>query len=176
MISRTDWIAVGFLLLTVAVVIMAIKKLPVKKLLIITVFSGYIIILISIVFFPIFYAGRSAEVGYNFVPFASIRNYILIKKSYSVTAILGNVILLIPWGFMFKAVFTKCKTFMFFILTFTFCAGIETIQHLINIIIGYRGRCVDIDDFILNFSGAVIGYLLYFIFDKTINRIKTLSR
>ena len=38
---------------------------------------------------------------------------------------------------------------------------VETTQHILNIMVGFHYRSVDIDDVILNTLGGMLGYLLH---------------
>ena len=161
MITRFDAVAVGLFLILTAEIIMLIRRVPPKRNLINVVFSVYIVFLVSIVFFPLLLTSDGTNVGYNFIPFASIKNYLRINRSYSTLALIGNLALLMPWGMLFKVVFQKSKSLAFWLSTVAFCMGIEVTQHLINVMLGYKARCVDIDDFILNMTGAVIGFIIF---------------
>lgn len=172
MISRQDAVIVGLILVAIAEIIMLIKKVPFKRNLIVTAFSVYIVFLISIVFFPVFLKSDGYPVDYNFIPFATLKNYFMLKKTYGTVAVLGNIAILIPWGMLFGAVFKKRKALTFWVSTVAFCISIELIQHLMNVIIGYRMRCVDIDDFILNMAGAAIGFALYCLVVKIIGNLR----
>lgn len=143
---------------------MLIKKEPFKRYLILSAFFIYIILSISVVFFPVAYQSKGFDMEYNFIPFKTIRGYILSDRESNMKGLLGNLLLTVPWGVLFKMEFTKSSTKKFWLSTVLLCVGIETSQHIISLFLGYRYRCVDIDDFILNLTGAAIGYCLYTVF------------
>ena len=168
MLNTQDVLILGFIIYVLIEIIMIIKKVPIKRNLLTSVFLLYIVCLVSIVFFPLPYKSQGYDLNYNFIPFNTIKEYILNDENYSIRSIVGNVLLLIPWGIMFKIVFLKSDTKTFWCSTVAFCVSIEATQHIINLLIGYRYRCVDIDDFILNITGAIIGSVLYSLLFKKI--------
>ena len=170
MLNKDDAIIVGFVILFIAEIFMTIRKIPIKRNAIILISSIYFIFFISIVFFPIPYQLKGYDCEYNFIPFYSISKYLVDRETNSMVAILGNIILTIPWGILFEMLFNTSKKHIFWISTTAFLICIEITQHIINELIGYKYRCVDIDDFILNFTGALLGYILYILFFKKIYR------
>ena len=98
--------------------------------------------------------------GVNIIPFKEIFRYeagtYLFYKN-----ILGNVLLLLPFGF-FVGYFIKVKKVsVMLLLTFIVSLSIETIQLSI-------GRVFDVDDVILNVLGGLIGFILYKVLNKAI--------
>lgn len=161
MLNKEDAMLFGVILIVIAQLILIIKRVSVKKNVMITVFLLYIIMLVSVVFFPIPYQSKGYDLDYNYIPFLSIKNYFDDGGILGLKAVFGNIVLMVPWGVLFRMVFTNKKTWVFWLSTIVFCIGIEFSQCVINLIIGYRYRCVDVDDFILNITGAAIGYALY---------------
>ena len=97
----------------------------------------------------------------SFIPFKGIiemsQNGITI---YSFINIVGNIIMFMPVGFLLPLICTKvdsCKK----VVIIGFCTSllIESRQLFLT-------RGTDIDDLILNTSGAVLGYLVFLIFKK----------
>lgn len=97
----------------------------------------------------------------SFIPFKGIiemsQNGITI---YSFINIVGNIIMFMPVGFLLPLICTKvdsCKK----VVIIGFCTSllIESTQLFLT-------RGTDIDDLILNTSGAVLGYLVFPIFKK----------
>ena len=160
MLGREDALIIGTILLFLLEMIMLIKHTPFKKNFSILTFAAYIICLISITFFPIIYQTKGYDCAYNFIPLHTIKDYLCDLNYYSILSLFGNLFLLVPWGFLFKPIF-KGDFKKFFIITILLILGIESLQHILNLIIGYRYRCVDIDDILLNLSGSFIGYAVY---------------
>ena len=133
-----------------------------------------LIIIICITIFPITILSKSElnrihqEFGeylryYQLVPFKTI----LGVGSYNFfRQIICNILLFVP-----MPVFVKIshKTFSG-LKVILICAGfsllLETVQLGINVITRYPSHVCDIDDFILNSTGVIIGYLLYFVANK----------
>lgn len=96
----------------------------------------------------------------NFVPFHSIIDIVSHATTVEILfQIGGNIILLVPFGFLLPALKTKYRDFSriwFFGLLLTF--GIELTQFIVSAILGFTYKITDIDDVILNFIGFLIGY------------------
>lgn len=99
----------------------------------------------------------------NFVPFRSIFGYI--KDFFSgyqsvfLFQCIGNILLFVPYGF-FTAILSwkqKHKKKTVFIICFLTSLSIEILQGVFNSALGYCYRSVDVDDFLLNLLGGVIG-------------------
>ncbi len=93
----------------------------------------------------------------NLMPF----RFIFDIQGYTPTTwcknIIGNIVLFIPTGFFVHCLFPKTKVWSFKKYTFTMAAiiiGIELFQLFLMC-----GHC-DIDDFILNLSGACLGFTI----------------
>lgn len=101
----------------------------------------------------------------NFIPFRTIRMYI--DYSYMLNSfenLVGNVMIFVPFGFWLPMVFEKKKSFfLMMIMTFAFVFGIEVFQ----LVSGFGA--FDVDDIFLNCLGAVMGYLIYFVYEKIKN-------
>ena len=125
-------------------------------------FVAYIFVLVYVLFFS-----RKAQMNYpileylesfsNFVPLKTISNYIrLLPKGYVTLAwtnVLGNFILFLPMGMMLPCAFERIDRFwkvILFNLTMILC--VEILQCL------FRVGVIDVDDVILNISGAMLGY------------------
>ncbi len=99
----------------------------------------------------------------NLVPFRSIRknvyyiiqgtdNYMMRNALFN---LLGNFAMFMPYGFCFPRLFERFRRFgMFILLSVGVLLSVESIQ-----VLTLRGS-FDIDDIILNMSGALIGFLL----------------
>lgn len=145
-------------------------KLSLINSLIIITFFCYIIKLISVVFFP-FYIPLTEEMEkllyqqntsfpLNFIPFKSMIDSISTRNSWVQNG--GNLLLLLPFGFYLSLLRKKIgNTKEVLLLSFIFSVTIEIIQGIMNIIVGYNYRLVDIDDVILNTLGSLIGYILF---------------
>ena len=78
----------------------------------------------------------------------------------------GNVFLFVPLGFLVPLTAQKRSRFGVTVgVAAVLSAGIETVQYFI-------GRSADIDDLLLNVFGAVVGFGLYAILRKWLQRIE----
>ncbi|MDD4705814.1 MAG: VanZ family protein [Bacilli bacterium] len=94
----------------------------------------------------------------NFIPFKEIFRYDLTSPLFY-RNVLGNVLLLLPFGYFTSYYIKVNKYYINFIITLIISFSIEFIQSNI-------GRSFDIDDIILNMIGSYLGYLLYKISSK----------
>ncbi len=102
-------------------------------------------------------AKEAGERNINLVPFATISNYMRqFSQPYAYMNIVGNLIVFIPFGFLFPMVYPNRKSFFsVFVTCFVTVVGIELFQYTTCL-----GFC-DIDDLILNMLGCVVGYVIY---------------
>lgn len=146
-------------------------------------FGIYIILIIGITLFPLPIQAEeiATNIKYNL---GQQNNFIPLKTTYmgliadikndmplaSIVQILGNILLFIPIGFYLPIL--KNKNLKDVAITgFILSMYIESTQLLINTILGYNYRSVDVDDIILNISGALLGYLIFKIINPYIRNI-----
>lgn len=151
----------------------AVKAGGSRKLRILFVF--YLLLVIRLIIFKYPYAqlreiAKTWEKGVilegldtaNFTLFKTIRMYI--DYSYMLNSfenLVGNVVVFVPFGFLFPYVFRRGRNFfILFFNVFLFVLGIEVFQLFSAF------GAFDVDDILLNCSGAVLGYLCYFIFER----------
>ena len=100
----------------------------------------------------------------NFTPFFTISNYYRaysignISKTVFVYNIVGNLLLFLPMGYLLPCVSKHKRALKTLPALLIILPLVEVIQLMTGL-----GR-FDVDDMILNLSGAVTGYLLYLIF------------
>ena len=104
---------------------------------------------------------EQVKMNINLVPFRTIwqYGYLLIKQTnpyllpHALINLFGNIAAFVPFGFLLPCLWGKMRSFGRFLLcTVLVIAAIEVIQ-----LFTLRGSC-DIDDFILNVIGALIGF------------------
>lgn len=92
----------------------------------------------------------------NLVPFRTITSFwkrVLSGDAFLVN-IVGNIIMFVPWGFGLTLLWEKNRRFSrILLLSAIMPLFIETWQFFV-------GRSVDVDDWILNFVGSVLGGLV----------------
>lgn len=92
----------------------------------------------------------------NMIPFVDV----LTGQGDFVRQILLNVIMTLPFGFLFPMTRTSFAGFVRTVfICFLMSLGIELLQPLIN---GFRSA--DITDLITNVIGGMVGYVLYIVF------------
>ena len=124
-----------------------------------TLFFVYILMLASVTLFPIRINMPDENIIiYNFVPFKSILNIYRQGIGMTLRNILGNVIMMVPFGFLIPFNSKKFNNMKRVLLSgITLSVIIELIQ-LTGI---PNRRSVDIDDVILNVIGTMIGFISY---------------
>lgn len=109
----------------------------------------------------------NATDGNNFKLFSEIFRYKFGGRLFFKN-IVGNVLLFVPYGF-FACYYIDLKSFFKALgLIFIASLSIEFTQLLI-------GRVFDVDDILLNVIGGMIGYLIYNILRKLVNKFKFLK-
>lgn len=103
----------------------------------------------------------------NFTPFRTIKMYIeYAHKLNSVENLAGNVLVFVPFGFLFPFVARDGERFFVMLLNaFVFVLGIETFQLFSAF------GAFDVDDILLNCLGAALGFFAY-----RLMRVRNLKR
>ena len=96
---------------------------------------------------------ENATSGINMVPFKEITRYEIGSKLFYYNVI-GNIALFIPFGYFISDKLRAQKTSQIIYTSAIISLTAELIQYKI-------GRAFDIDDVLLNVSGAIIGFMLY---------------
>ena len=95
----------------------------------------------------------------NLIPFRTVYEYIdkilnnRINVDTAITNLIGNIIVFLPMGAFLPCLFQKMRSFKKTVFTVFFIVlGIELIEIILAM------GAFDIDDFIFNLGGAMIGY------------------
>ena len=119
----------------------------------------YYLALLAVLLFlgGLFHMDRGWGGTVNLEPFHTIRNYIRYYRntgSYvSVMNLLGNVLIMVPLGVLLPILFRGMRHFWTFLPLAAFvCVGVEYLQWRT------ATGAADVDDSILNFVGALLGY------------------
>ena len=120
------------------------NKLNLKNELMLILFIVYLLILFSVVTYPVNEYGKN-----NFNFFKEIMRYKLGSNLF-IQNIIGNILMFIPFGMFLNAYF-NIKRLSLVIITILYSLSIEIIQMII-------GRVFDVDDIILNLFGAILGW------------------
>ncbi len=118
---------------------------------------AWILVVVSLTFFPFRIILYDWYGSANFIPFASIAQLISeTVPEIAVRNILGNIVLFVPFGLLLPLLFARMQTFWSFIWRIVVISvGIEMLQ------VFTRARAVDVDDVILNALGAAAGFGLF---------------
>jgi|SRR5690625_3262667 len=138
---------------------------------VILLFLLYISILIFVTFvgvttsFPERFYANYAEVSHNFIPFNTIRNYLINFQYYNLNNWIyntfGNILLFMPMGIILPILFTRIKGFFLIKVILFFSLAIETTQYVTRL------GVFDVDDIILNTLGGYLGYFIFVLFQNT---------
>jgi glycopeptide antibiotics resistance protein len=150
-------------------------------------FVLYILMVVSVTLFPlalwIDFNLEHIKFGLNLIPLVSIiRDISSIGTAYDgdsmfmigriIRNVGGNILLLMPLGFLAPIEATKFKSMKSTILLGLFTSiSIEFIQFM-ELLAGGWGRTVDVDDVICNVIGVCFGYLIYKITFKLVDKFQ----
>ncbi len=103
------------------------------------------------------FGGSDANGQSNFVPFKTIWPYLLGRSGWLIASanIIGNIALLIPFGFLAASVYRNMTFKKCLVLAVLVPVAIEGVQVVL------KTGIFDIDDVILNGLGVVIGYFIF---------------
>ncbi|MEE0873745.1 MAG: VanZ family protein [Ruminococcus sp.] len=176
MITNGFAVLIGTVILAVYLIYALIRKRPVKRIIVTCIFIIYLVGVAIVTLFPIVYDDLTeytdAVTWYNFTPFKTIisafQNGI---TATAVTQIIGNIALSVPFGVLVLLLFKLPRRWQKLVIALSFTIAIESSQLFIGFAIGNMYRNIDIDDIILNLSGAYIGYGLYAILPQRIKQL-----
>ncbi len=120
----------------------------------------YLAILSVLLFFGgLFHLDRAWGGAVNLEPFYTIsRFWFHYRRTGSLSSLfnlLGNVVILIPFGVLLPVMFRSMRRIWLFVpLLVLVCAGVEWLQWRTGLGIA------DVDDSILNFAGAMVGWIV----------------
>lgn len=146
-------------------VIRSAMRVPVRRAALEALFVGYLAALFYVVFLlpsgPRPDAALSAWTSVNLVPVRTIIGIIRDNPRMIGWQIFGNVILFMPLGFLLPVLSTRFRRFALTAATaLSVSVSIELVQLAMLLMLIAR-RSVDVDDVILNVTGACVGYLIW---------------
>lgn len=145
------------------------KTILVTRELMVNIFFFYLLTVIYLTLEPFHFSPPNMNEGkMNVTPYVQILYQYKYKPPFFwMLYTLGNIILFIPFGFLLPFFYKKQFRALVTIGLAVLCSfSIELIQYFFTM-----DRAADIDDFILNVFGAIIGYFLYFITQFLLRRI-----
>ena len=99
----------------------------------------------------------------NYVPFKEMFRYSFGSRLFFKNVV-GNMLMFMPFGFFVAYILKLKKVWIMSLLSLIVSLTIETIQSII-------GRVFDVDDIILNVLGCLLGFGLYKICKKEVDRL-----
>ncbi|MDD2181486.1 MAG: VanZ family protein [Bacilli bacterium] len=139
------------------------QKFVIYKELLYLAFLLYIMLLFHVVTFQDVVWSSS-----NFTPFKEMFRYTFGSKGFYKNVV-GNMIMFMPYGFFVSYFIKLKKPYIVLVLSLIVSITIETTQMII-------GRVFDIDDIFLNILGAFIGYFVYRVFAKAVDKLPALLK
>lgn len=97
----------------------------------------------------------------NLLPFKTITAYL---GSQNWLQLLGNAFILLPFPVLLAVNFPRMKTHTYYWVVFGVTALIEPVQLLVNLFAGSPVNAIDIDDFLLNALGCLLGLAVAHLF------------
>ena len=140
-------------------------------------FLIYIFVIFNLLFMGFRYSGagfiniNSFALNSNIIPFRTILSYVSVilntnmNNGIAIRNLIGNLFLLFPLGFYLPFFIRKMGNVKIYILSVSVLIIVIEVMQFIT------GRGIlDIDDFILNFAGAMIGFVIFFVFKKMLTK------
>lgn len=166
--ARITILPLGIMTLSVLLVMLWRKKHSPSYLFCFAVFGAYILFALDKAFFPIVIDETMAQANtfegflraVNLIPFNF--NFAFIPHMVWLQIVM-NCLLTVPFGFGLNFVApVRAKDFLW--LSLAVGLGIETIQLIIGLLLGYPYRIIDVNDAILNALGVLMGYGIFRVF------------
>jgi glycopeptide antibiotics resistance protein len=147
------------------------KRYKIMRVFVLAIFVFYIMALIIILFLNGYRQFRVRSTmsiseylehmrwSINLVPFRTIGMFVRsfinnrMNRNFFIENIVGNVVLFAPMGFLLPCIFKKLRKFILFLFVILLIPICVEILQLLT----YCGSC-DIDDVILNFTGAILSF------------------
>lgn len=122
--------------------------------------SGIYLLFLIYVFF--LHPDRTGGAFYNFIPFKTITEYIIMYDKMNFDTwflnLFGNIILFIPFGFLLPILSKKFKNIFKIVYILPIASLIiEILEYTLEI------GSFDVDDILLNTIGGLIGYYIFLI-------------
>lgn len=124
-------------------------------------FIFYVISVIYLTLFPFPLDKQGLELIQQFGYSLSNINWIPFKSSMSLKQAVLNFIMLFPLGIFAPIIFKKSKESTILLNMILTPLLIEVIQGTVSWLLQGTWKQADINDFLLNASGAIVGYLFY---------------
>ena len=127
---------------------------------------SYLAVLLALTLLPGPGTERDRAVDVHLEPFATID--LALQRgpgTYEFTLLVGNLVAFVPLGLLLPVVLRRRSAVTVLGAAIALSAGIELAQFAISTAVGYDYRTADVDDVIVNVTGALLGYLALLIID-----------
>jgi glycopeptide antibiotics resistance protein len=139
-------------------------RAPVGRTALEALFVGYLGALLYVVFLPLPVRPDDVRLVWravNLVPARTVVGMIRDFPRLVIQQLLGNVVLFVPLGLLLPLLSARCRRFaMTAAVALSVSVGIELVQLALLLTLTSR-RSVDVDDVILNVTGACLGYTVW---------------
>jgi glycopeptide antibiotics resistance protein len=166
--------SVAYLAAIPAVLVVLALRLGTWRTVVALIAVAHVAILASVALFPLpidpvllanghVYAANTAGEALNLVPFRTIGSQLSAGASAAGrTEALLNLFVLAPAGIYLPVLIPRLRSWRFFVPAAIVIGGsIEAAQLAISLVIGFRYRTIDVDDWILNTVGLLIGFAVW---------------
>jgi glycopeptide antibiotics resistance protein len=141
-----------------------VVRAPVRRAAIEALFVGYMGAMLYVVFLPLPMRPDDARTVWafvNLVPACTVVGIIRDFPGQVILQLLDNVVMFMPLGFLLPLLGARCRRFaMTAAVGLSVSVGIELVQ-LALLLTRTSRRSVDVDDVILNVTGACLGFLVW---------------
>ena len=98
----------------------------------------------------------------NYIPFRTITDQLIHLRLGTIRQLVGNMLALVPLGIYGPALWARLRDWRWFaVAAIAFGIGIELSQLAGSLLEGFTYRVTDVDDAIMNATGAVIAFFLW---------------
>jgi glycopeptide antibiotics resistance protein len=155
------------IILLISVAVAGIKQRSWSYLICYTIFGIYLLFAIDRTFFPIWISGAYADARRQIPVLSEINITPFYFGPYgledAVSTQLLNILLTVPFGFGINFI-ARMRPRSFLWLGPAIGFGIEIIQLVVSLLLGYAYRYIDINDVIMNTLGVLVGYAAFRLF------------
>ncbi len=177
MISEYWLTAAGIAAAAIYAAIAVIRKVQYDRILLYVIFILYMTTLIGATMFPVIIdnsmtaASSDPSDRIKLIPFMTIAEELTETSAFNAfVQIAGNIVMTVPFGLLFALLYPIKHKYICIIAAAALPLWIELTQLILDIITGTWYRTFDVDDIILNFSGIMLGFLIYRLLPEKIRR------
>jgi glycopeptide antibiotics resistance protein len=126
----------------------------------------YVAVVLGLTLLPVFGVDRQAPIEVHLEPFRTIRNALASGiGSRDFALFLGNIAIFMPLGVLLPILSGRRQILLVFGVAVAFSGGIEVSQFILSELLGFGYRIADVDDVIVNVTGALLGYAVLRVFE-----------